>query len=230
MPFIVDRTIVLQPAPATPLVTRASLKALLGITGTAQDRTLDDLVAQASASAARYCNRATFAVETLRDDVWPNRQMSSTSCAFALPPTEGCIQLSRWPVTAVTAIVADGTSLVASDPATGSLAGADVAVDTARGQMLRLGAGGIPIAWCNGAVSTIYAAGYAVVPPDLADAVARMVKAQYFARTRDPQVRSESIPGVHEASYWFGAGPGSSGGLPPDIVAILDTYRVPANG
>ena len=225
MPFAVDLSTVLQPAPTMALVARASLKVLLGVSGTSQDAALDGLIAQASAGAARYCNR-TFAVETVRDDVWPARQ----PFAFALPPTEGCIQLSRWPVAAVTAIVADGVTLVVADPATGTYAGADVLVDAAKGQILRLDPAGIPTIWCARTVSTIYAAGYASVPPDLADAIGRMIKAQWFARTRDPQVRSETISGVYEASYWFGAGPGSSGGLPPDIAAILDFYRVPVNG
>ncbi len=72
-----------------------------------------------------------------------------------------------------------------------------------------------------------YQAGYEEIPDDLSDAAMQLIKARWFARTRDPGLRSENISGGYEAQYWFGSGPGSEGDLPPNIMAMLDRYRVP---
>lgn len=72
-----------------------------------------------------------------------------------------------------------------------------------------------------------YQAGYEEIPDDLSDATMQLIKARWFARTRDPGLRSENIAGAYEAAYWFGSGPGSEGDLPPNIMAMLDRYRVP---
>ena len=104
--------------------------------------------------------------------------------------------------------------------------GIDFRVDTTTGQLTRL-RNGLVIDWPAFPYVVVYLAGYEPIPADVQDAVLKLVKARWFARDRDPQARQVNVVGVMESSYWFGAGPGSSGDLPPDVQAIFDRYRVP---
>lgn len=76
-------------------------------------------------------------------------------------------------------------------------------------------------------ITAIYGAGFSTIPDDLQDAVILMVKGRYYARTRDPMIRSQNVTGVYEAAYFFATGPGGQGDLPVDVMAKLDRYRVP---
>jgi hypothetical protein len=109
--------------------------------------------------------------------------------------------------------------------------GNDFLVKPGDGELVRLDSNGWPKHWPALATQIIFAAGYAFDDPDFADAqdaVIRMVKARYFARTRDPMLRSQNIPGAWEAQYWFASGPGAPvGNMTPDVAALLGKYRVP---
>lgn len=105
------------------------------------------------------------------------------------------------------------------------------APDFSLGQLTRLFlVDGEPRRWPGLPITIVYQAGYASLPPDLSDAALQLVKARWFARTRDPRLRSENVAGAYDATWWFAAGPGSEGDLPPDIKAMLDRYRVPVIG
>ena len=216
MSFAVSLTTVTQAATDTALVSRSAFKKDLGIAGTADDGYIDALIAQASTLAARHCNRV-FPVETILDEFWPERDAYPFQVRGGVAP----LQLSRWPVVTVASVSIDDVALVD---------GIDFRADLARGQLVRLGPWRRPCIWTPGAIAVAYSAGYASIPADLADVVTRMVKARWFARRRDPMVRGETIPGVYEATFWFGAGPNASGGMPPDVAEILDSYRVPVIG
>jgi hypothetical protein len=84
-----------------------------------------------------------------------------------------------------------------------------------------------PRRWSGLPIVVLYQAGFPQIPPDLADAALQLVKARYFARTRDPRLRSRIVPGVYESTWAYGAGPGAEGDLPLDVMAMLDRYRVP---
>ena len=73
----------------------------------------------------------------------------------------------------------------------------------------------------------IFSAGYGVIPFDVQKAMVDLLKGMLAARNRDPMLRSENIEEVYEAQYFFGAGPGSSDGLPQSITGPLDKYRMP---
>lgn len=85
-----------------------------------------------------------------------------------------------------------------------------------------------PRRWSALPILVVYQAGYAAnaIPDDLQDACIRLVKADWFARLRDPRLRSENVEGVYSTQYWFATGPGG-GAFPPDVAEMLDFYRVP---
>lgn len=212
---------VVTPAASTDLIDLATLKTLLGVAGAKQDAYLKLIIAQASAAAANYCNRV-FVVETLSDAFYPQRDgYIPQANRGAAPPA----QLSRWPVRSVTSVVE-----TADNVATPLVAGTDYLIDAARGQLLRLGLLGNPRPWPPHNLLVTYVAGYDPIPADLVGAVAAWIKGIRAAQLRDPMLRSQSAPGVYEASYWFGAGPGNVGGIPPDVAAALDNYSVPLIG
>jgi Phage gp6-like head-tail connector protein len=84
-----------------------------------------------------------------------------------------------------------------------------------------------PRRWSAIPILVQYQAGYPDIPDDLSDATLQLVKAKYFARNRDPKLRSENVVGAYEATWWFASGPGAEGEFPPDVQAVIDRYRVP---
>lgn len=84
-----------------------------------------------------------------------------------------------------------------------------------------------PRRWSGLPITVVYQAGFPTLPDDVSDCVLQAVKAKYFARRRDPMLRSRNITGAYEAQYWFGSGPGNKGQFPPDVQAMIDRYRVP---
>jgi hypothetical protein len=63
------------------------------------------------------------------------------------------------------------------------------------------------------------------LPQDIEDVVVAVVKDRYFARKRDPLLKSQNIPDVRAAEWWVG-GVGD-GALPSNLTAMLDPYRSP---
>jgi hypothetical protein len=53
-----------------------------------------------------------------------------------------------------------------------------------------------------------------------------MVKNRWFMRTRDSTLRQQNIPGVLEQTFWVATG-AEAGAMTPDVVDLLDGYRVP---
>ncbi len=202
------------PASSYLLADREIFKAELQVTGSGADAYIDALIEQASAFVERYCKRV-FALETLIEEFWPERD----PYPWQVPGGVFTLQLDRWPIVAVASVTEALHTLDQTH---------DYRVDARKGQLTRLDPRGhYTTSWPPVHISVTYTAGYAKIPADLADAVTRIARARWFARRRDPNLRSETIPGVYEGTYWFGGGPGSSDGLPPDITAILDFYRVP---
>jgi len=103
----------------------------------------------------------------------------------------------------------------------------DFVVDPELGRLIRLDSRARPRDWCETPVTVLYQAGYAAVPNDIQDAVSEMVKARWYAQTRDPQIRERNVEGVMQTAYWFGTGPGGDTDMPPSIQAKLERYRVP---
>lgn len=211
-------TTIVTPAASIALVSLADVKADLGLAATDDDALLTSWIGRVSSAIAQYCNR-TLAVETVRDDVWFERDPYPWQVPGGVSP----LYLSRWPVVASPAAVVTvlDTVLVADD---------DYRLDAARGQIIRLDGRGMPAAWSSVPTSITYAAGFAVIPPDIQDAAIRLVKGRWFARQRDPLLKREDIPGVRSAEYWVDTGAAATGAMPPDVVDLLDNYRVPVIG
>jgi hypothetical protein len=204
-------TTVLSPALSPDLVDLDAVKNELKIAAsdTEHDAFLGRAIGQVSTAIAGYCNR-TFSVETVRDTIFVGLGGAQ-------------LQLSRFPVIAVTAAtVTDGTggqTLLAE--------GMDYLLDAPRGWLLRLGTGGVPVAWYITPTTVTYQAGYQDIPADLQQAALRLIAARFHNRGRDPTLRSQSQPGLGDQTYWIGSVPGSHGPFPEEVLVILDAYRVP---
>lgn len=70
-----------------------------------------------------------------------------------------------------------------------------------------------------------YAAGYAVIPPILTQAALQTITGLYTSKAINPNITSESVPGVWSGSYAGGGAAGSgvgAGSIPPSAAALLD--------
>lgn len=176
-----------------------------------------------------YIGPASFA-ETLQNAV-----PLPIGAAFTLPGT-GLIAGAAPPsyVTVVENCSTPVSPVMPSPPASSDMQpsplaeGVDFLVQNDRGILSRLYLNSNQMNWPALPVCVQYQAGFATIPLDLQDAMIRMVKARWFARSRDPMVRQENVEGVYSATYWFGTGPGSPADMPNDAAAFLDrNYRVP---
>jgi hypothetical protein len=107
--------------------------------------------------------------------------------------------------------------------------GTDFTIDANRGWLIRLNPWtGVAQKWEAEPVTVQYQAGYAAIPNDLNEAALRMVTARFRARGRDPVLMARDQPGqIGTERYWVGAAKGQIGSIPPEVVGIIDFYRVP---
>jgi hypothetical protein len=190
----------------------ATVKSELNITNGDTDALLRGYISRASAAAASYCNRV-FPVETITDEIWTHRDPTPGRIVGKFEP----LTLSRFPVTSVTSVVENSITLVDRT---------DFRVDYDKGQLIRLGTAGVPTLWPVTLIAATYAAGYETIPGDVVDAVIRMVKNRWFMRGRDASLRQQNVPGVLEQTFWVATG-AEAGAMTPDVVDLLDGYRVP---
>ena len=208
---------VVTPAASASLVDLPTVKAMLGLTDTANDLYIALLIPQASAAAVNFTNNK-FVVETILDAIFPYRDGRPGTLRGELAP----LQLSRWPLVSVGSVV----ETIAGTP-TSLVAGTDYLIDSVNGQLARLDDLGFPRAWGANPVAVTFTAGFPTIPPEVAAAVVELVKIAFYARGRDPMARSQNVPGVFEQQFWFGNGPGADNELPPSIAGKLQNYRVP---
>lgn len=205
-------TTVSSAAQTRDLTVLETVKQELDITHANSDAFLSRAISEQSEVAARYCGRE-FAQETVTD-----------SFLFSYQPHHfldghGFLQLSRIPVSSITAIDEVDTALT---PAS------DVSFDGASGRVWRLNSSGARVAWAIGVTSVTYVAGYELLttlPRDIERAVIMMVKEAYFERTRDPRARSESVEGIGSTDLWVGPIPGGSA-LSSEATELLDRHRI----
>jgi hypothetical protein len=197
---------VVTPADSVDLTILANVKAELGITGTAEDSTIETWIDQASAACTAYCNRV-FAEETVAE-TFRNRDGERTRV----------ILLDRFPVTDVTSVVEDGTTLTENT---------DFEVDPATGRVYRLSSD-LDVDWSFSKLVVTYTGGYALLgalPYNVERACIGLVKLLRANATRDPSLRSENILSGLYSYTLFNPSSDYVAGLPGDVEALLAPYR-----
>lgn len=216
---------IVTPASSYLLVDLADVKTLLGISGTGSDAVLNLWIAQASTTAQSWTNNP-FVVETIQDQLYPG----SDGWPWTVRRDFSPLRLSRWPLVSIVSVVE-----TIANVATTLTLGTDFLADMALGQLTRLqtyspppsGVAPWPCNWRANPIVVQYQAGYPTIPGDVFAAVVHLVKLEYYSQTRDPLIRSQNSPGIYEASYVMGTGPGGPGDLDSYAASKLERYRVP---
>jgi hypothetical protein len=192
-------------APVTnDLTVLETVKEELGISDNASDVMLSRMISEQSEVAAAYCRR-------------PLSQATVIDNYRIRYGTDSPLIPSRAPVTSITSIVEDSTELGTTD----------YEYDAARGFMWRLNASGVRICWPAAVITVTYVGGYELLttlPRDIERAVLVLIKESWYARSRDPRARSESVDGIGRTDLWVGTIPGG-GALPSDATVLLEPYR-----
>ena len=205
---------ILTPAPTQDLTAIETVKSELQLTDSADDAVLGDLIRQASWTVSSHCRRV-FAQETVRE----------TYDRFFAIPCRRPILLTRTPVVQVISVTEDDHVLNPSD----------YAADRETGELHRMW-GGYPVDWWPCRLTIDYIGGYSLLaelPHDVERCCIDLVKRYYYARSRDPSLRSEQILDVINSSYFGSSANGGavagagfpSDGLPSDIAGRLLPYR-----
>jgi hypothetical protein len=92
-----------------------------------------------------------------------------------------------------------------------------------------------PKNWPASKIVVVYQAGYGLpndpVPTmasDLENACLRLVTARFRARSRDPMLMERNQPQtLGTERYWVGGAPGQEGAFAPEVLALIEPYRVP---
>lgn len=228
----------LTPAATYDLVDLETVKVELQIPDddTSKDAWLTGVIHQVSGAIARFCNRssmdvneASFPIETVQDLFYPERD----AYPYQVPGGLELLQLSRWPLPFVEGGDSPVTSIVITDPPgnnTTLVEGTDFIVNPAFGQLVRLEPfTQYPTLWFPVKTVVIYQGGFDPIPPDVQDAALRWITQRFSDRGRNPNLRAREQPGTGREEFWVG-GPPMSGGVPQEIVELLDHYRVPGCG
>jgi hypothetical protein len=206
-------------ADSTNLVELDEIKTELKIdpADTSNDEWLERAIGQVSRSISQYCNRK-FAAETLIDLL----HIQQDPYPYQTPGGVFALQLSRWPVMTLISV----TQQLSSTTSQTLTRDTDFKLDAEIGRLFRFDPNGIIVRWEALPISVQYEAGFEEVPDDLVIAALRWLVWRWNERTRDPTLKATQQPDLGTRSYWVG-GPPMSGGVPQEIAALLDNYRVP---
>jgi uncharacterized phiE125 gp8 family phage protein len=181
------------------LVTLATVKAAMSITGPDEDDFLKSAITQASDVIARHCRRV-FALEVVTETLRPDQSKND-------------LVLARYPVAEITSVVEGNTTV---DPTM-----YEINVDS--GVLRRLAGDGTSDGWWPASrIVVTYSAGFDLptdTPAALQKAATRLVKAYYDTADRDLSVRSLDVPGVLSRTYL------DFEHLPFDAEALLAPFR-----
>jgi hypothetical protein len=209
-------------AESTALTTVQAVKDRLAITTTTEDDYLTDQIDRATAAICTYLNVAptTNGARTLGSETLVETFRFGNAYSANLPFNNDLL-LARGPVTSITSVVVDGTTL---DPT-------EYEVDGLTGCLHRLTTSDVFTPWYGRKIVVTYVAGWALpddddrtLPFDIEDAAIELVKANRFGRARDPLLRSENIL---ESLYSYSLfAPGDTPDVfPPSVTAKLAPYR-----
>lgn len=175
------------------LCTLADVKAYIGVSSSSTDAVLTTLVTNASAMVEAFCNR-TFA------------QASYTETRNGNDKAQMC--LANTPVTAVASLSVDGAAV---SPAVGATGSGFVFDDMS---IYLRNTGAFTKGVQNVAIS--YTAGFATVPPDVAQACIELVAAKFAKRERIDK-QSETLGTQQTISY-------SMADMPASVKTALKPY------
>lgn len=192
----------------TKLIALADLKALLGISDSANDALLGNIIQCGSDAIARFCNRV-FAQRTIQE---------------TLPGPGGqLLKLKFSPIITLTSIALDGETV---DSDTYTLTEPDAGIVFRESYWAYMGH--------KYSYTATYVHGYNLpdmsgadtLPYDIQQAALELCKGMWLSRARDPSVTMESIPDVYTVQYG-GKGNGGSlvGALPPNVQELLLPYK-----
>jgi hypothetical protein len=220
-------TTIVTPAKTLDLTTLDAFKTDLGLEETADDAFLKQQITNESRTAQSNCHRV-FAVQIYQDKFFLPRDFHPRVLREAVEP----LQLSSMPASPVGpewSLEVESVVEGQSNPVT-LVQGTDFLVDPFKAQLIRVNERGYPRSWRASPVIVVYSAGYSPIPADVAQAANLLVKMRWYARKRDPMVRSRSAVGIYEASYWGGTGIGGADDMTAEATAKLERYRIPVIG
>lgn len=203
------------------LTTVSAVETELGVESSAQNNAyFQRVITACSLKMAQHCKRS-FAIQTYQDTIFPLRDPPFRIATGGLDP----VQTAQRPlISGSVTVTENGTTLVENT---------NYVVDYALGQITRYDPNDYPIPFDEWMIVVQYKAGFAPSAPDfsiLADAAIEFVKFRYFARFRDPGLKSENVVGVYEAAYLWGTGPGGPLDIPGPVAEMIERYRVPTIG
>lgn len=183
-------------ASLTALVSLADVKARLGITDTSEDTVLTALIQVATGAIHDF----------LGYDI-----TSQSRSEIYSGDGRKTLYPRHTPITAVSSLTVNGVAIsAAASVNTAGYVISNQRIDL-RGHDFLKGIQNIALS---------YTAGYATVPAAVAEAAAMQVHGLFNARTVDPNVTSESVPGVYSASYRQEG----AGSLPPAAKMMLQPF------
>lgn len=188
-------------APAN-LATLSNVKTLGDITVSTHDTVLNLLIAAASLAIEAYCGTI-LAQRTVTETIISEDGLDSLVLRYA-------------PVISLTSYTLDGAAQLIGD----------YEVLLRQGIMRRTDGGALIGARQKGVI--VYAAGYATIPSDVAQATRQLVLSMFYNRQRNMSLKSEDVPDVGSVEYASASdslvtGPGG-GQLPADIAILLARY------
>lgn len=200
-------------AEETDLATLARVKAELVITVSTYNDILQQLIEDASSRIEAHLGFR-LPYERVLQTFRPDR------CGEA----RETLILERSPVDVIHAVAEDDTAVSASE----------YEFDEDAGLLYRLDSSGYRSNWsASRSITVNYSAGYRLpddtdqtLPAAIEGACVAFVRALWFGRQRDPQVKAVDVPGVMSEQYWVGS-VGEAGALPPDVEAMLKPFRRP---
>jgi hypothetical protein len=199
-------TVTVPPA-TTKLIALADLKAILGITDSANDALLGNIIQRGSDAIARFCNRV-FAQRTVIE---------------TLPGPGGqLLKLKFSPIVTLTSISLDGETV---DSGTYTLTEPDAGIVFCETYWAYTGH--------KYSYTATYVHGYNLpemtgndtIPHDIQQAALELCKGMWLARQRDPSVAMESVPDVYTVQYGQGKNGVAVGAIPPNVQEPLLPYR-----
>ncbi len=199
------RTVIDAAALSHALVDATTVFAELGITAPtdAQTTQMETVILQVSALIDRFLDR-TLAEQDVTD--------------FFREPSGDVLRLSHYPVAQILEVTESGTALTSDY----------WELDALTGQLWRLGSSDRYVWSGSGNTQISYIGGYIMpddVPADIQRAAIDQIKANFMGGSRDPALRSFSVPEVFQASYSVGGGDTGSGQLLTQVERALAPYR-----